>query len=68
MAVLTPMRAKVLERRAGSEAAPPMEAGRTRVDLFLDRVARWSACDGDRDLQRSHRGVVRGMSERMERA
>jgi long-chain acyl-CoA synthetase len=42
MAVLTPMRAKVLERRAGPEAAPPMEAGRTLVDLFFDRVARWS--------------------------
>ena len=42
MAVLTPTRAKVLERRAGREAAPPMEAGRTLVDLFFDRVARWS--------------------------
>jgi long-subunit acyl-CoA synthetase (AMP-forming) len=42
MAVLTPMRANMVERRAGREAAPPIEAGRTLVDLFFDRVARWS--------------------------
>jgi long-chain acyl-CoA synthetase len=42
MAVLTPLRARVLSRRADTEAAPPMEAGRTLVDLFFDRAARWS--------------------------
>jgi long-chain acyl-CoA synthetase len=42
MAVLTPMRARVLERRVGQEAVPPMEVGRTLVDLFFDRVTRWS--------------------------
>jgi long-chain acyl-CoA synthetase len=40
--VLTPVRSRVLDRRAGREAAPPMEPGRTLVDLFFDRVARWS--------------------------
>ena len=42
MTVLTPMRARVLERRAGREPAPAMETGRTLVDLFFDRAGRWS--------------------------
>ena len=43
MAVSTsPMRARVFARRARPEAAPPLEAGRTLVDLFFDRAARWS--------------------------
>jgi len=40
--LLTPVRDRVLERRADREPAPPLEPGRTLVDLFLDRVARWS--------------------------
>jgi long-chain acyl-CoA synthetase len=40
MAVLTPMRA--LGRREEPETAPPLESGKTLVDLFFDRVARWS--------------------------
>jgi long-chain acyl-CoA synthetase len=31
-----------LTGRAAPEAAPPLDAGRTLVDLFFDRVARWS--------------------------
>ena len=42
MAVLTPRRAMSLVRRPHLEAAPPMEADRTLVDLFFDRAARWS--------------------------
>ena len=40
MAALTRMR--VLAGRTAPETAPPLEAGRTLVDLFFDRVARWS--------------------------
>jgi long-chain acyl-CoA synthetase len=40
MAVVTRMRA--LAGRTAPETAPPLEAGRTLVDLFFDRVARWS--------------------------
>ena len=43
MAVSTRMRPQVFaHRRTRLEEAPPMEAGRTLVDLFFDRVARWS--------------------------
>ena len=42
MAVSSPMRVGVFARRAQPEEAPPMEAGRTLVDLFYDRAARWS--------------------------
>jgi long-chain acyl-CoA synthetase len=42
MAVSRGMRARVLARPARPEAAPPLEAGRTLVDLFFDRAARWS--------------------------
>jgi long-subunit acyl-CoA synthetase (AMP-forming) len=41
MAVWSPG-VRSLGRRVVGEAAPPMEAGRTLVDLFFDRVARWS--------------------------
>jgi hypothetical protein len=34
------MRARVLERRAARQATPPIEVGRTLVDLFFARVAR----------------------------
>jgi hypothetical protein len=40
MAVLTRVRESAL--RTSPETAPPLEAGRTLVDLFFDRVARWS--------------------------
>jgi long-chain acyl-CoA synthetase len=40
MAVVT--RTRALPHRARPETAPPLEAGRTLVDLFFDRVARWS--------------------------
>jgi len=42
MAVPAPGRARVLARRTNLAAAPPMDAGRTLVDLFFDRAARWS--------------------------
>jgi hypothetical protein len=40
MAVVTRVRESAL--RASSETARPLEAGRTLVDLFFDRAARWS--------------------------
>lgn len=42
MAVLTPRGARSHDPRSAIEAAPPMEAGDTLVDLFFDRAARWS--------------------------
>jgi long-chain acyl-CoA synthetase len=39
--VLTPMREKLGGRWAPPEEAPPLESGRTLVDLFFDRVERW---------------------------
>src|SRR5512145_2820768 len=39
--VLTPMREKLGGRWAPPEEAPPLESGRTIVDLFFDRVERW---------------------------
>jgi long-chain acyl-CoA synthetase len=43
MAVSTPpMGTRVFAGRAHPEAAPPLEAGRTLVDLFFDRASRWS--------------------------
>jgi long-chain acyl-CoA synthetase len=41
MAVLTPRGPRSLGR-PHHEVAPPMEAGRSLVDLFFDRAARWS--------------------------
>jgi long-chain acyl-CoA synthetase len=32
----------LVEHRAGRQEAPPLDAGQTLVDLFFDRVARWS--------------------------
>jgi hypothetical protein len=40
VAVLTRVRESAV--RASPESAPPLEPGRTLVDLFFDRVARWS--------------------------
>jgi hypothetical protein len=48
MAVPAPRRARVLARRSDLAAAPPLEAGRTLVDLFFDRAARWSDRPGAR--------------------
>ena len=42
MAVRTPLRARLVEQGSGREEAPPLEAGRTLVDLFFDRVGRWA--------------------------
>ena len=42
MAVLTPRGARSSGSPTPVEAAPPMEAGDTLVDLFFDRAARWS--------------------------
>ncbi|MGH9235134.1 MAG: AMP-dependent synthetase/ligase [Acidimicrobiales bacterium] len=41
MDVLTPVREKLGGRWARPEEAPPLESGRTLVDLFFDRVDRW---------------------------
>jgi hypothetical protein len=40
VAVLTCVRESAV--RASPESAPPLEPGRTLVDLFVDRVACWS--------------------------
>jgi hypothetical protein len=40
VAVLTCVRESAV--RASPESAPPLEPGRTLVDLFFDRVACWS--------------------------
>jgi long-chain acyl-CoA synthetase len=42
MAVATPRPARLLTRRVGDEAAPPLESSETLVDLFFDRARRWS--------------------------
>jgi hypothetical protein len=42
MALLTPRRARSSGPPTPVEAAPPLEAGDTLVDLFFDRAARWS--------------------------
>jgi long-chain acyl-CoA synthetase len=42
VAVRTQLRARLVERRAGRPEAPPLDAGHTLVDLFFDRVERWS--------------------------
>jgi long-chain acyl-CoA synthetase len=42
VAVRTSLLTRLVERRAGRQEAPPLDAGHTLVDLFFDRVARWS--------------------------
>jgi hypothetical protein len=56
MAVLTRVRESAV--RASPEAAPPLEPGRTLVDLFFDRVARWSQRPALRYMDGGHWRVI----------
>jgi len=56
MAVLTRVRESAV--RASPETAPPLEPGRTLVDMFFDRVARWSHRPALRYMDGGHWRVI----------
>lgn len=56
MAILTRVRESAF--RTSPETAPPLEPGRTLVDLFFDRVARWSQRPALRYMAGRHWRVI----------